>query len=111
MLAANPTAINVRQRKAKLSKPAGLTVSQATRDARKVVNRVMPNVGATVNSKLSYDFGASAGVVITTITFPRIGNTDPRGWQLAAALAGLSGHIERRAIAADSSMVIARKVN
>lgn len=52
-------------------KPAGLTVAKATADARKVVNRVMPGVNTTVDSRLSHDLDTDTPTVITTITFPR----------------------------------------
>ena len=48
----------------------GLTVTKATQDARKVVDKVMPGVGATVESRPSYDMLSDRAVIITTITFP-----------------------------------------
>jgi len=48
----------------------GLTISQATRDARKVVNATMPDVDATVDSRYGHDLANDVPTVITTITFP-----------------------------------------
>jgi len=93
-------------RKAK-PKPAGLTISQATRDARKVVNvgSKMPGPFATVESRNSWDAGHDVQVIITMITFP----ANERGARLLAdELLKLSGRI--RMIVADSSIVITRKV-
>lgn len=56
-------------RKAK-SKLVGLTVGQATREARKIVNATMPNVMATVESRHGWDVTGDQQTVITTITFP-----------------------------------------
>lgn len=48
----------------------GLTVSQATRDARKVVDATMPGVMATVDSRYGYDIADGITTVVTTVTFP-----------------------------------------
>jgi len=48
----------------------GLTISQATRNARKVVNATMPDAGATVDSRYDHDLATDTPTVITTITFP-----------------------------------------
>lgn len=62
--------INVAAAKRASRKPAGLTVTKATRDARKIVDAVMPGVGATVESRNSWDLAEDCQTVITTITFP-----------------------------------------
>lgn len=48
----------------------GLTVSQATRDARRVVDATMPGVNATVESRFGHDLATDTPTVVTTITFP-----------------------------------------
>lgn len=70
MQTTRPTAINIRQAAKKVSKPAGLTVTTATGQARRIVDRVMPGVGATVDSRNSWDVATDRQVVVTTITFP-----------------------------------------
>lgn len=64
--------INSRKAKAALRKPAGLTVTKATRDARRLVDRIMPSVGATVESKLSHDLATDTPTVTTVVTFPHM---------------------------------------
>jgi hypothetical protein len=54
----------------KTKTPALLTVSKATSQARRAVDRIMPGVMATVESKLSHDLKADTALVVTTITFP-----------------------------------------
>lgn len=81
----------------------GLTVTQATSQARRHVDRIMPGVMATVDSRTSYDMKADVPIVITTVTFPRnaLGAND-----LALALQDrLSAEITHMA---DSSIVITR---
>lgn len=70
MQTTRPTAINIRQAAKKVRKPAGLTVSKATQQARQVVDKVMPGVMATVDSRGSWDMATDTHVIITTITFP-----------------------------------------
>lgn len=54
------------------AKPAKLlTAPQATRQVRRHVDRIMPGVMATVESKLSHDLATDTPTVITTVTFPR----------------------------------------
>lgn len=50
----------------------GLTVTKATTQARRIVDKVMPGVMATVDSRTSWDMDADVQVIITTITFPRM---------------------------------------
>lgn len=66
----------------------GLTIPVATRQARAIVDRVMPGVMATVESRSSHDLQADVPIVITTVTFPRMhdGISD-----LRAALHSLTG--------------------
>ena len=52
-----------------------LTISQATSQARRHVDKIMPGVGATVDSKLSHDLTTDTPIIITTVTFPA-GNLD-----------------------------------
>jgi hypothetical protein len=47
-----------------------LTVTKATSQARRHVDKIMPGVMATVESKLSHDLATDTATVITTITFP-----------------------------------------
>ena len=51
--------------------PALLTIPQATKQARRHVDKLMPGVGATVESKLSHDLDTDTPIVITMVTFPR----------------------------------------
>ncbi len=84
----------------------GLTVPVATRQARKIVDAVMPGVMATVESKLSYDLDGVTPTVVTTVTFPA---GHPNALALFSDLSYLSNrHGNMRY--ADSSIVITRKV-
>lgn len=84
----------------------GLTVPVATRQARKIVDKVMSGVMATVESRSSFDLKTDTAIIITRITFPA---GDLRAVFLYADLARLSDqHGEMRY--ADSSIVITRKV-
>jgi hypothetical protein len=47
-----------------------LTVPQATSQARRHVDKIMPGVMATVESKLGHDLATDTPTVITTVTFP-----------------------------------------
>lgn len=47
-----------------------LTVTKATSQARRHVDKLMPGVGATVDSRGSWDMESDRQVIITTITFP-----------------------------------------
>lgn len=99
--------ISVAAAKRASRKPAELTVVKATREARKIVNRVMPNVGVTVESKLSHDLTTDTPTVTTTITFPK---SDARTVHaLDSELYKLTGWWGSRK--ADSSIVVTRKVN
>lgn len=46
------------------------TTVSATRDARRIVQKLMPGVGATVNSRVGWDLDANRETVVTTVTFP-----------------------------------------
>lgn len=72
----------------KTKKPALLTITKATSQARRHVDRIMPGVMATVDSRLSHDLDTDTPIVVTTVTFPRMhdGISD-----LRAALHALSG--------------------
>lgn len=79
-----------------------LTIQQATREARRLVDRIMPGVGATVESRGSWDLDTDMPTMITRVTFPE---NDLRGYALYQALAGLP----HRSIAVGScSYVITR---
>jgi hypothetical protein len=47
-----------------------LTVQKATTQARRHVDKIMPGVMATVDSRLSHDMATDTPTVITTVTFP-----------------------------------------
>jgi hypothetical protein len=83
----------------------GLTIPVATRQARKIIDQVMPNVMATVESKYSHDLATDTATVITTVTFPA---GHPMLGFLAADLMLMPGSITTTP--ADSSIVITRKV-
>jgi len=84
----------------------GLTVSKATRQARTIVDQVMPGVMATVESKPSWDLATDVETVTTTITFPASTDDVTR----ISLLAGLGADDGRTMRIADSSIVITRKV-
>lgn len=70
-----------------------LTVQQATKQARRHVDKLMPGVMATVESKLSHDLDTDTPTVITTVTFPaEVG--DGTIDRLAAHLSTLTGYRE-----------------
>lgn len=60
----------------KTKTPKMLTVTQATVQARRLVDRFMPGVMATVDSKLSHDLATDTPTVITTVTFPEYLSVD-----------------------------------
>lgn len=60
--------LNVKSRARKQN--VGLTVTVATSQVRAIVDQAMPGVGATVESKDSWDAGADVQTVITTVTTP-----------------------------------------
>lgn len=47
-----------------------LTVTKATTQARRHVDRLMPGVMATVESRLSHDLDTDTPLVVTIATFP-----------------------------------------
>ncbi len=52
-------------------KPAGpLTITKATSQGRRAVDKVMPNTMSTVESKGSWDLDTDTARMVTTITFP-----------------------------------------
>ena len=85
----------------------GLTVSQATSQARRIVNRIMPGAGATVDSRNCWDQVADVQVVITTVTFPAIIAATVKT-ALYIELATLAGNV--RQTNADSSVTITRTI-
>lgn len=95
------TPVKSRARKQNL----GLTISQATRDARKIVNATMPGAGATVESRYSHDLANDVPTVVTTITFPV---NAPRVAELFNALADLPGRTGWNAVST-CSIVVTRK--
>jgi hypothetical protein len=96
--------LNVKSRARKQN--LGLTVAQATAQARRIADRVMPNAGVTVESRLSHDLATDTAIVITEITFPA--NTDLAGKVgLGVALHTLTGVAGQTS--ADSRITITRK--
>lgn len=81
-----------------------LTIKQATTQVRRYVDKLMPGVMATVESKGSYDLEADTALMITTVTFPAF-HHNRMGLKLAAE--GLLH--ARSAVLADSSLVITRE--
>lgn len=57
---------------AKTTAPAQLTITRATSQARRHVDKLMPGVMATVESKGSYDLEADVPLIITIVTFPHM---------------------------------------
>jgi hypothetical protein len=84
----------------------GLTVTQATRQARKIVNSglMMPGPFATVDSRKSADPVTLEPVIITTITFPA---NEHGAALLSIELLRLGGQM----IVADSSITVTRKIS
>lgn len=80
-----------------------LTVQQATREARRHVDRIMPGIMATVDSRLSHDLESDTPLVVTTVTFPVAADGQLK---LLRALDSLAGVIDYTW--ADSSIVITR---
>lgn len=76
----------------KTKTPAQLTVTKATQQARRHVDRIMPGVGATVESRLSHDLATDTPTVVTTISFPE-GNAGQH--TLYAAISTLPGYLSR----------------
>src|SRR4051812_13286108 len=84
-----PSYTSGRTVKSPARKPAtGLTVQKATRDARRCVEAHIPGVGATVDSRNSWDLGADVAVIATVVTFPHM---HPGISDLRAALHSLPG--------------------
>jgi len=79
-----------------------LTIQQATREARRLVDKIMPGVGATVESRGSYDLKTDTPLIITRVTFPR----DEYGAN-ALALAA-QDRLSADVMLADSSVTIRR---
>lgn len=63
-----------------------LTITKATAQARRLVDKLMPGVGTTVESKGSWDLDTDTAIMITTVTFPA---NDIRGMDLYNALCAL----------------------
>jgi hypothetical protein len=87
----------------------GLTVPVATRQARKIVDAVMPGVMATVESRLSHDLTTDTPTVVTTVTFPANIDQSARVALGVALRVQLPNHFTDMR-EADSSFVITRKV-
>lgn len=90
---------------AKRTQNVGLTRTKATTQARKIVDKVMPGAGATVDSRTSADPATLEATVVTTITFPR--GHDSADLLFTTLNRSIIGTIRY----ADSSIVITRKVN
>jgi hypothetical protein len=83
---------------------AGLTVAKATREARRVVDKVMSDANATVDSRLGYDLATDTPTMVTTITFPE---GQPGRHTLYARITLLPGYLAR--IGDSARIVITRK--
>lgn len=68
-----------------------LTVTQATSQARRHVDKAMPGAMAFVNSRLSHDMATDTPTVVTTITYPE---NHPGQEDLRAALNRLAGQMD-----------------
>lgn len=88
--------------------PKQLTVQQATRQVRAIVDRVMPGAMATVDSRGTADPNTLAPLMRTTVTFPA---GHPHAATLAAALtsAGHKWGDVIRTTAGSASYTITRK--
>lgn len=75
----------VKSRKA----PKPTTVASATRDARRLVERCIPGMGATVTSNPHWDIRAERESVRTVITYPATVDAS----DLACAVEGMPGVI------------------
>lgn len=84
----------------------GLTIPVATRQARKIVDEVMPGVGATVESRGSADPVTLERQIVTTITFPASIYGHYVG--MYAKLMTLPGYVSGHTT--DCSITITRKV-
>lgn len=72
----------------KTKTPAKLTVTQATSQARRHVDKLMPGVMATVESRYSWNLAEDRQIVITTVTFS---GDHPNRSTLYGALSSLPG--------------------
>lgn len=96
-------ALTVRSRAPKVQMTLPLSIALATRQARKHVDKIMPGVMATVESRSTATADLEP-VIVTTITFPR---EHPARHLLVVNLSTLAGVITL--IDDDSSIVITRK--
>jgi len=85
------------------AKSRELTIQQATREARRLVDRIMPGVGATVESRGSWNLDTDTPLMITHITFPR-GQYGVSGLDLL--ISAMPGFVSR--VRSDSSITITR---
>lgn len=90
----------------KTKAPKLLTIPQATTQARRHVDRIMPGALATVESRLSHDLDTDTPLVITTVTFPANMAADSKT-ALSLALSRLAGNVKQAD--ADSSIKITRE--
>jgi hypothetical protein len=67
----------------------GLTVPQATRQARAVADQLMPGQGVTVESRRSHDTDTDTPTIVTYITFPEAADAS----DVACAVESLAGHL------------------
>lgn len=87
----------------KTKTPQLLTIPQATKQARRYVDKLMPSVLATVESQGSWDLDTDTPIMITTVTFPHMHSAIS---ELRAALRSLPGI--RDMTTADSSIRFTR---
>jgi hypothetical protein len=84
----------------------GLTPVKATRQARNIVQKIMPDAFATVESRLSHDLTVNVPLIITTVTFPQ-GHAARHS--LGDALAAMPDRFAPLMVG-DSSIAITRKI-
>lgn len=87
--------------------PKQLTLTQATTQARRHVDKLMPGAMTFVNSRLSHDLATDIPLVVTTISFPPE-TTDGQIDRLVAHLSALPGYQERFTIQGFARVVISR---
>lgn len=73
------------------TKAAALTITKATNQARRHVDKILPNTMSTVESRGSWDLEADVALMVTTITFP---GGHPNRALLATALHSLAGSVK-----------------
>lgn len=78
--------------KSRAAKPAGLTISKATADARRLAVRHLPAELVTIESRLSYDLNADQKLIVTVLTFPAKVSSLAL-WRATEALSAVEGRV------------------